>query len=131
MKIKEPTEETEEEKEIKLLVDDIYEYEEKILEINTYLEKNKSQNSEANITSLKKKENSYKDKLNLIKIKSNDEIKKKQNMIEAKKKILKDIENQISSYISKLSEFNTLSFNSLIMTKYIISNNINEFLTRK
>ena len=29
MKIKEPTEETEEEKEIKLLVDDIYEYEEK------------------------------------------------------------------------------------------------------
>ena len=131
MKIKEPTEETEEEKEIKLLVDDIYEYEEKILEINTYLEKNKSQNSEANITSLKKKENSYKDKLNLIKIKSNDEIKKKQNMIEAKKKILKDIENQISSYISKLSEFNTLSFNSLIMTKYIISNNINEFLTKE
>ena len=131
MKIKEPTEETEEEKEIKLLVDDIYEYEEKILEINAYLEKNKSQNSEANITSLKKKENSYKDKLNLIKIKSNDEIKKKQNMIEAKKKILKDIENQISSYISKLSEFNTLSFNSLIMTKYIISNNINEFLTKE
>ena len=131
MKIKEPTEETEEEKEIKLLVDDIYEYEEKILEINTYLEKNKSQNSEANIISLKKKENSYKDKLNLIKIKSNDEIKKKQNMIEAKKKILKDIENQISSYISKLSEFNTLSFNSLIMTKYIISNNINEFLTKE
>ena len=131
MKIKEPTEETEEEKEIKLLVDDIYEYEEKILEINTYLEKNKSQNSEANITSLKKKENSHKDKLNLIKIKSNDEIKKKQNMIEAKKKILKDIENQISSYISKLSEFNTLSFNSLIMTKYIISNNINEFLTKE
>ena len=131
MKIKEPTEETEEEKEIKLLVDDIYEYEEKILEINTYLEKNKSQNSEANITSLKKKENSYKDKLNLIKIKSNDEIKKKQNMIEAKKKILKDIENQINSYISKLSEFNTLSFNSLIMTKYIISNNINEFLTKE
>ena len=131
MKIKEPTEETEEEKEIKLLVDDIYEYEEKILEINTYLEKNKSQNSEANIISLKKKENSYKDKLNLNKIKSNDEIKKKQNMIEAKKKILKDIENQISSYISKLSEFNTLSFNSLIMTKYIISNNINEFLTKE
>ena len=131
MKIKEPTEETEEEKEIKLRVDDIYEYEEKILEINTYLEKNKSQNSEANIISLKKKENSYKDKLNLIKIKSNDEIKKKQNMIEAKKKILKDIENQISSYISKLSEFNTLSFNSLIMTKYIISNNINEFLTKE
>ena len=131
MKIKEPTEETEEEKAIKLLVDDIYEYEEKILEINSYLEKFQTQNSETNINSLKKKENIFKDKLNLIKIKSNDEIKTKQNMITAKKKILKDIENQISTYISKLSEFNTLSFNSLIMTKYIISNNINEFLTKE
>ena len=131
MKIKEPTEETEEEKAIKLLVDDIYEYEEKILEINSYLEKFQTQNSETNINSLKKKENIFKDKLNLIKIKSNDEIKTKQNMITAKKKILKDIETQISSYISKLSEFNTLSFNSLIMTKYIISNNINEFLTKE
>ena len=131
MKIKEPTEETEEEKAIKLLVDDIYEYEEKILEINSYLEKFQTQNSETNINSLKKKENIFKDKLNLIKIKSNDEIKTKQNMITAKKKILKDIETQISLYISKLSEFNTLSFNSLIMTKYIISNNINEFLTKE
>ena len=131
MKIKEPMEETEEEKTIKLLVDDIYEYEEKILEINSYLEKIKSQNTEINISSLKKKENEFKDKLNLIKIKTNDEINKKQNMISAKKKILKDIETQINSYISKLSEFNTLSFNSLIMTKYIISNNINEFLTKE
>ena len=57
MKIKEPMEETEEEKTIKLLVDDIYEYEEKILEINSYLEKLKSQNTEINISSLKKKEN--------------------------------------------------------------------------
>ena len=81
MKIKEPMEETEEEKTIKLLVDDIYEYEEKILEINSYLEKIKSQNTEINISSLKKKENEFKDKLNLIKIKTNDEINKKQNMI--------------------------------------------------
>jgi hypothetical protein len=55
MKIKEPMEETEEEKTIKLLVDDIYEYEEKILEINSYLEKIKSQNTEINISSLKKR----------------------------------------------------------------------------
>ena len=52
-------------------------------------------------------------------------------MITAKQKILNDIETQINSYISKLSEFNTLSFNSLIMTKYIISNNINEFLSKE
>ena len=80
---------------------------------------------------MKKKENTFKDKLNLIKIKSNDDIKKKQNIISAKQKILNDIENQINIYISKLSEFNTLSFNSLIMTKYIISNNLNEFLTKE
>ena len=51
-KKKEPMEETEEEKTIKLLVN---EYEEKILEINSYLEKIKSQNTEINISSLKKK----------------------------------------------------------------------------
>ena len=131
MKIKEPMEETEEEKAIKSLVDEIYEYEEKIVEINSYLEKNKSNDVDTNIPLLKKKENSFKDKLNLIKIKANDEINKKQNMITAKQKILNDIETQINSYISKLSEFNTLSFNSLIMTKYIISNNINEFLSKE
>ena len=52
-------------------------------------------------------------------------------MISLKQKMLIDIENQINLYISKLSEFNTLSFNSLVMTKYIISNNINEFLTKE
>ena len=130
-KINEPINETEEEKTIKSLVDDIYNYEEKILEINTYLEKIQSNDSDTNLSLLKKKENTLKDKLNLIKIKVNDEISKKQNMISAKQKVLNDIENQINKYISKLSEFNTLSFNSLIMTKYIISNNINEFLTKQ
>ena len=131
MKISEPINETEEEKEIKSLVDDIYDYEEKILEINDYLEKSQSSDSDNNLNILRKKENNLKDELNLIKIKTDDEIAKKQNIISSKKKILSDIETQINTYISKLSEFNTLSFNSLIMTKYIISNNLNEFLTKE
>ena len=131
MKIQEPINETEEEKVIKTLVDDIYDYEEKILEINSYLEKCQTNDSDNNLALLRKKENSFRDKLNLINIKANDDIKKKQNIISAKQKILNDIENQINIYISKLSEFNTLSFNSLIMTKYIISNNLNEFLTKE
>ena len=131
MKISEPINETEEEKEIKSLVDDIYDYEEKILEINDYLEKSQSSDSDNNVNILRKKENNLKDELNLIKIKTDDEIAKKQNIISSKKKILSDIETQINTYISKLSEFNTLSFNSLIMTKYIISNNLNEFLTKE
>ena len=131
MKIQEPINETEEEKVIKTLVDDIYDYEEKILEINSYLEKCQTNDNDNNLSLLRKKENSFKDKLNLINIKANDDIKKKQNIISAKQKILNDIENQINIYISKLSEFNTLSFNSLIMTKYIISNNLNEFLTKE
>ena len=131
MKIQEPINETEEEKVIKTLVDDIYDYEEKILEINSYLEKCQTNDSDNNLALLRKKDNSFRDKLNLINIKANDDIKKKQNIISAKQKILNDIENQINIYISKLSEFNTLSFNSLIMTKYIISNNLNEFLTKE
>ena len=124
--------ETEEEKIIKSLVDDIYEYEEKILEINSILEKSTDQfNYDENLIILKKKENELKDKINLIKIQNNDEINKKQNIINAKQNILNNIENQLNEYINKLTTFNTLSFSSLIMTKYIISNNINEFLTKE
>ncbi len=67
--------ETEEEKIIKSLVDDIYEYEEKILEINSTLEKSTTLSSyDESIITLKKKENELKDNINLIKIKENDEI---------------------------------------------------------
>ena len=128
----EPNTETEEEKIIKSLVDDIYEYEEKILEINSILEKSTSQSSyDENLILLKKQENELKDKINLIKIQENDEINKKQNIINAKQNIINNIEMQLNEYINKLTTYNTLSFNSLIMTKYIISNNINEFLTKE
>ena len=124
--------ETEEEKIIKSLVDDIYEYEEKILEINSTLEKSTTLSSyDESIINLKKKENELKDNINLIKIKENDEINKKQNKINEKQNMLNSIDNQLNEYINKLNTFNTLSFSSLLMTKYIISNNINEFLTKE
>ena len=124
--------ETEEEKIIKSLVDDIYDYEEKILEINSILEKSTNQsNFDDNIIILKRKQNELKDKINLIKIQENDEINKKQNIINVKQNILNNIENQLNECINKLTTYNTLSFSSLIMTKYIISNNINEFLTKE
>ena len=131
-KQQDPNDETEEEKIIKSLVDDIYEYEEKILEINSILEKSTSQSgNDENIIILKKKENELKNKINLIKIQENDEINKKQNLINAKQNLLNNIDNQINEYINQLNTYNTLSFSSLIMTKYIISNNINEFLTKE
>ena len=124
--------ETEEEKIIKSLVDDIYDYEEKILEINSILEKSTNQsNFDENLIILKRKQNELKDKINLIKIQENDEINKKQNIINVKQNILSNIENQLNECINKLTTYNTLSFSSLIMTKYIISNNINEFLTKE
>ena len=50
-----PDNETEEEKIIKSLVDDIYEYEEKILEINSILEQSTNQsNYDENLIILKK-----------------------------------------------------------------------------
>ena len=131
-KQQDPNDETEEEKIIKSLVDDIYEYEEKILEINSILEKSTTQSGyDENIINLKKKENELKDKINLIKIQENDEINKKQNIINVKQNLLNNIENQLNEYINKLTTYNTLSFSSLTMTKYIISNNINEFLSKE
>ena len=127
-----PNSETEEEKVIKSLVDDIYEYEEKILEINSILEKITNQsNYDESLIQYKKKENELKDRINLIKIQESDEINKKQNIINVKQNILINIDNQLNEYINKLNTYNTLSFSSLTMTKYIISNNINEFLTKE
>ena len=127
-----PNSETEEEKVIKSLVDDIYEYEEKILEINSILEKISNQsNYDESLIKYKKKENELKDRINLIKIQESDEINKKQNIINVKQNILINIDNQLNEYINKLNTYNTLSFSSLTMTKYIISNNINEFLTKE
>ena len=53
----------------------------------TSLEKSTTQSGyDENIINLKKKENELKDKINLIKIQENDEINKKQNIINVKQK---------------------------------------------
>ena len=116
---------------IRALVDDIYKLEEKINSIYDQINKNDKQNqSNKKIEELKDLRN------NLIqqKISLNDsfmiDIKNNSDLIQEKLNLIKDIEDNITSMKNELiSNFNTLSFKSLKLKKYILSNKKKDFLT--
>ena len=118
---------------IRALVDDIYQIEEKINSIYDQINKNNEQsNYNKKIEELKNCRN------NLIqkKIKLNDtflsEIKNNSDTIQQKQNLIKDIDDNITSMKNELiSNFNTLSFKSLKLKKYILSNKTKDFLTEQ
>ena len=118
---------------IRALVDDIYQIEEKISSIYDQINKNKNQSS-----FMKKIEDLKLYRNNLIqqKINLNDslvlELKINSNEIQQKYNLINEIEDNITYMKSELiSNFNTISFQSLKLKKYILSNKNNEFLSEK
>ena len=118
---------------IRALVDDIYQIEEKINSIYDKISKNDLQNeSLQKIEELKNCRNS----LLQQKIKLNDslisEIKTNSNIIQQKQNLIKDIDDKITAMKNELiNNFNTLSFKSLKLKKYILLNKSNNFLSEK
>ena len=118
---------------IRALVDDIYKFEEKINSIYDQINKNdQNNNSIQKIEELKNCRN------NLIrqKIKLNDnlisEIKTNADRIKKKLSLIKDIDDDITLMKNELiSNFDTLSFNSLKLKKYILSNKSKDFLSEQ
>ena len=117
---------------IRALVDDIYQTEEKINSLNESLNKDYSQN-----TSFKRIENLKQMKNNLIqqRISLNDsfvqESKNNSEAIQEKLDKIKDIENNLQSKKNELIEYNIISFQSLTLKKYILSNKSGDFLTEE
>ena len=117
---------------IRDLVDDIYQTEEKINSLNESLNKDYSQN-----TSFKRIENLKQMKNNLIqqRISLNDsfvqESKNNSEAIQEKLDKIKDIENNLQSKKNELIEYNIISFQSLTLKKYILSNKSGDFLTEE
>ena len=118
---------------IRALVDDIYQIEEKINSIYDQINKNKDQSS-----FMKKIEDLKLYRNNLIQQKRNLndslllELKNNSNEIQQKYNLINEIEDNITYMKSELiSNFNTISFQSLKLKKYILSNKNNEFLTEK
>ena len=117
---------------IRALVDDIYQTEEKINSLNESLNKDNSQN-----TSFKRIENLKQMKNNLIqqRISLNDsfalESKNNSDVIQEKLSKIKEIENKLQSKKNELIEYNIISFQSLTLKKYILSNKSDDFLTEE
>lgn len=115
---------------IRALVDDIYQTEEKINSLNESLSKDNGHN-----TSFKRIENLKQMKNNLIqqRISLNDsfvlESKNNSDVIQEKLDKIKEIENNLQSKKNELIEFNIISFQSLTLKKYILSNKSGDFLT--
>lgn len=117
---------------IRALVDDIYQTEEKINLLNESLNKDNSQN-----TSFKRIENLKQMKNNLIqqRLSLNDsfvfESKNNTDLIQEQLDKIKDIENNLQSKKNELIEYNIISFQSLTLKKYILSNKSGDFLTEE
>ena len=129
-----PAIETEEEKQIKSLIEFINQYELKISEINNQIANHKSNGGSLTlnnnrINELKSLQNNLKS--NIINLNKNFFIQKSktESEISKNKKLKTDLESSIIEYKDKLKTMNTLNFNSFLLTKYIISNN-NDFLTQ-
>ena len=116
---------------IRALVDDIYQIEEKINSIYDQINKNEEQN-----LSFKKIEDLKTCRNNLIqkKIKLNDSLitkmKNNSDLIQKKLNLIKDIDDNLTSMKDELiSNFNLLSFKSMKLKKYILSNKSKDFLS--
>ena len=129
-----PVIETKEEKKIKSLIEYINKYELKISEINNQIANHKSNGgsltiNNKRISELKSLQNNLRS--NIINLNKNYFIQKSktESEISKNKKLKTDLESLIIEYRDKLKTMNNLSFNSFLLTKYIISNN-NDFLNQ-
>ena len=116
---------------IRALVDDIYQIEEKINSIYDQINRNEEQN-----LSFKKIEDLKTCRNNLIqkKIKLNDSLitkmKNNSDLIQKKLNLIKDIDDNLTSMKNELiSNFNLLTFKSMKLKKYILSNKSKDFLS--
>ena len=112
---------------IKSLIHEIYKDEEKISQINN--SKNISQNginlNHQKLFELKAHQNNLQQKLILLNENYQSEVSKNKSQILSQTKILNDLDDSIKEMQIKLSSFNTMNFNSSLLSKYAIENNIN------
>lgn len=122
----------EEELIIRNLVDDIYQVERKIAEINTSLDV--PQNLNLNIIKLEDlkilKEQLQK-KANYLSITLENYVSANDDKIKSKLLLIQEHESKLQQYREQLNAFNAMSFQSLLLSKYVLSNNNNDFLSNE
>ncbi len=107
------------------LVNDIYQNEKKISEIQNNQNNNDINSKENEINQLKSKESELKSNLNQSKIDYENSLKKIKNEIEIKENDLNKTNEQINELKNKLLNFNPISFKNKTISNLILSNSFN------
>ena len=81
------------------------------------------------IKNLKKTKNNLNKEMNNLSLNLLLETSNKENLIKKKSYLIKDLIKKINNYKNILSTYNTLSFTSPILKKYILSNKMNQSLS--
>ena len=124
------SQDTEETSTILSLVNDIYQLEEKIIDLkNSNSTENNSDSKEKEIDNLKKNKKELNKQMNELSVNLLIDVSNKENAIKKKSYLLKELNKKINNYKNILSTYKTLSFNSPILKKYILSNKMTQFLT--
>ena len=112
---------------IKSLIDEIFNAEEKISQINNT--KDISQNGQnlnnQKIFELKSLQNNLQQKLIILNNNYQSELSSKNIQIISQQKILNDLESSIKENQNKLLSINTINFKSPLLTQYALDNNMN------
>ena len=112
------------------IVDDIYKAESKITEINqNQNEYNENNPHQKEIKKLEEKKEKLQKNLTEISSTLLTYISNNDAQIKVKQATINDLNIQINQLKDKLSQFNPINFQSLTLSKYILSNNLNDFLT--
>ncbi len=112
------------------LVEEISKLEEKISNMKklSSIEDNSNKINEE-IKNLKKTKNNLNKEMNNLSLNLLLETSNKENLIKKKSYLIKDLIKKINNYKNILSTYNTLSFTSPILKKYILSNKMNQSLS--
>ena len=112
------------------LVEEISKLEEKIINLkNAPRTKDDPDKINDEIDNLKKTKNKLNKEMNDLSVSLLIDTSNKENQIKKKSYLIKDLTKKINNYKNILSTYNTLSFSSPVLKKYILSNKINQFLS--
>ena len=112
------------------LIDEISKLEEKITQLkNSAISQNEDDITNNEISKLQNTINKLTKEMNDLSVNILLDVSNKENLIKKKSYLIKDITKKINNYKNILSTYNTLSFNSPLLKKYISSNKKNLFLT--
>ena len=116
------------------LMSEIFQYENKIKEINNLLMNNNTvmNRNYIDISNLKKQKIIYQEKISELEQKISEKIKIKEEQIKSKESIRNEIENKIQEFKYQLNTFNVLKFNSIISQEILNNKNSkNDILTNE